>query len=184
MSAGPMQGLMRNDLRVVTIFMVIMVLLISGLELNPRYIPSPTTQAQPPGNNQHQNQTQNLTTGEVLSRSGYTNEGQSSEEDFGLGFQLVTMVKVELMWTDDYGSNDDFSIELKREGQSLDKAQGSTGDLTVQVTAKTGDNLAGNFTAVITCVSAPGLIGPLPVDRDNGNAWDLKATATYAEGSP
>lgn len=184
MSAGPMQGLMRNDLRVVTIFMVVMVLLISGLELNPRYIPPPTTQGQPPGNGQHQNQTQNLTTGEVLSRSGYTNEGQSSDEDFGLGYLLVTLVKVELTWTDDYGSNDVFSIELKREGQSLDKAEGTSGALSVEVTAKTGENLAGNFTAVITCVSAPGLIGPLPVDRDNGNAWDLKVTATYTEGSP
>jgi len=175
---------MRNDLRVVTIFMIVMVLLISGLELNPRYIPPPTTQAQPPGNNQHQNQTQNLTTAEVLSRSGYTGEGLSSNEDFGLGYPLVTMVKVELTWTDDYGSNDDFSLELKHESQSLDKAEGTTGALAVQVTAKTDENLAGNFTVVITCVNAPGVIGPLPVDRDNGNAWDLKVTATYAEAGP
>jgi len=179
MNAGPLQRLMRNDLRAVAVFMVFMFVLIPGLELQDTETPGAPGSLTPPTGGH--NQTQTLKTGEVLSRSGYTNEGQSTEEKFGLGYPLVTNVKAELKWTDDYGSNDVFSIELKREGQSVDKQQGTTGDLTVQATAKAGENLAGNFTVIITCVSAPGVVGPSPINRDNGNSWDMKVTATYSE---
>ena len=39
----------------------------------------------------------------------------------------------------------------------------------------------GNFTVEITALDCPGLIGPFPVDRDNGNDWDLKVSATVQE---
>jgi hypothetical protein len=175
---------MRNDLKVVTIFMVFIFVLTTGLEVRPQDIghvapPAPVT---PPGGN---NQTQNLTTGEILSRSGYTSEGQSTPETFSLDFKQVSMVKAELLWTDDYGSNDVFKLELARDGQSLGQDQGSTGDLIVQVTAGNGENMAGNFTVTITCVNAPGVVGPSPINRDKGNSWDLTVTATHSqEGSP
>jgi|GEM_PF-3103664 len=174
---------MRNDLKVVTIFMVVILLISMGLELRPRDIPKPED-IQGTTNPPH-NQTQDLVTAEVLSRSGYTNEGQSSQEKFGLGYPLVTAVKVELKWTDDYGSNDVFKLELSRDDAVLGQDQGSTGTITIEVKAGTGENLAGNFTATITCVSAPGVVGPSPIDRDKGNSWDLTVSATYQEaGSP
>ncbi len=181
MTSGPDPIFMRNDLKVVTIFMVVIILISVGLELRPRDIPKPTETPGTP--NQPHNQTQDLTTAEVLSRSGYTNEGQSSQEKFGLGYPLVTMVKVELKWTDDYGSNDVFKLELSRDDVSLGQEQGSTGGITLEATAGTGENLAGNYTATITCVSAPGVVGPSPIDRDKGNSWDLTVSATYLEGA-
>jgi hypothetical protein len=174
---------MRNDLRAVIVFFIAMLIVMPVLELQTPATPPSKQQGNQTGNNQ--NQTPVMVTAEVLSRSAYTSEGQTTEETFGLGYTIVTDVKAELTWTDDYGSNDVFSIELFHEGQSLDKQQGSTGALTVHASAKSGENLAGNFSVNITCVSAPGIVGPSPVDRDHGNSWDLKVTATYSkEGAP
>jgi hypothetical protein len=182
MPPGPDPIFMRNDLKVVTIFMVIILLVSVGLELRPRDIPKPE---EPQGTtNPPQDQPPEPVTTEVLSRSGYTNEGQSSQEKFGLGYPLVTMVKIELKWTDDYGNNDVFKLELSREDAALGQEQGSTGGITIEVNAGTDENLAGNFTATVTCISAPGVVSPSPVDRDKGNSWDLTVSATYQEAAP
>jgi hypothetical protein len=182
MPPGPDPIFMRNDLKVVTIFMVVILLISVGLELRPRDIPRP--EDTPGTTPTPQNQPPELVTADVLTRSGYNNEGQSSPEKFGLGYPLVTVVKVELKWTDDYGNNDVFKLELSREDASLGQEQGSTGSITIEVKAGTDENLAGNFTATITCVSAPGVVSPSPVSRDKGNTWDLTVSATYQEAAP
>ena len=181
MTANSLETLMRNDLKVVTIFMVFIFVLITGLEVRPQdigHVAPPAPAGTTPGGN---TQPQNLTTEEVLSRSGYTSEGQSSQETFSLDFKQVTMVNAELRWTDDYGSNDVFQIEISRDGQSLAQEEGTSGDLMIQVKASSGENLAGNFTITITCSNAPGVVGPSPIDRDKGNSWDLTVTATHSE---
>lgn len=183
MPARPLENLMRNDLKVVSVFMVFIFVMTAGMEIRPGEKVVPIAPSVPPthGNNQ----TQELTTEEILSKSGNTNEGQSSQEDFVLDFNLVTSVKAELKWTDDYGSNDNFLLEVSLNGDRLGQDQGTSGTLTVQLKAGPDENLAGNFTITITCTSAPGVIGPSPIDRDKGNSWDLTATATHSqEGSP
>jgi hypothetical protein len=183
MPAGTLEALMKNDLKVVTVFMVVIFVMVGALEIRPydAVAPSKPPVTPGPGNNQ----TQDLTTDQVVSRSGYTLEGQSSKENFGLGFKQVTMVQADLKWTDDYSSNDVFKLELSRDGQTLGEDQGSSGDLTVKGTASTDETLSGNFTVTITCISAPGIVGPSPIDRDKGNSWDLTVSATHSqEGSP
>jgi hypothetical protein len=183
MPARPLENLMRNDLKVVSVFMVFIFVLTAGMEIRPQEKVVPVAPSVPP--TQGNNQTQDLTTEEVLSKSGYTNEGQSSEETFKLDYKQVSMVKTELKWTDDYGSNDNFLLEVSLNGDSLGSDQGTSGTLTVQLKAGPDENLAGNFTVTVTCSSAPGVIGPSPIDRDKGNSWDLTATATHSqEGSP
>lgn len=184
MPARTLETLMKNDLKVVTIFMVFIFVMLTGLEVRPQdigHVAPPTTVTPTPGNNQ----TLNLTTSQVLSRSGFTSEGQGSPVTFALTFQQVTMVEARLTWTDDYGSTDVFKLEVSLDGESLGQDQGSSGELTVKVEAGTGQNLAGNITVTITCVSAPGVVGPSPIDRDKGNSWDLAVSAKHSEeGSP
>jgi len=183
MPARPLENLMRNDLKVVSVFMVFIFVMIAGMEIRPQDKVVPSVPPVLP--NQGNNQTQELTTEVVLSKSGYTNEGQSSQEDFVLDFNLVTTVEAELKWADDYGSNDNFLLEVSLNGDSLGQDQGTSGTLKVQLKAGTDENLAGNFTIKITCKSAPGVVGPSPIDRDKGNSWDLTAMATHSqEGSP
>jgi hypothetical protein len=116
---------------------------------------------------------------DLYSKDGYTSEKSTTEVKAGELPSNSTAIKVELSWTDDYGTNDVFKIELQLDGASLGSQQGSTGDLTIETNTTEGEFLSGNVTVLVTCVSSPGLVGPNPFHIvDKGNSWTLKATAT------
>jgi hypothetical protein len=112
----------------------------------------------------------------VLDESGHTQEGTSSEIDMELGPDVVGL-KVTLSWVDDIGSNDQFSLALKRDGGEISSISGTSGTLEIS----TNQTVAGNYTVVVTAVDCPGLFLRLPIDRDNGNDWSLTAAAIHAE---
>jgi hypothetical protein len=126
-----------------------------------------------------QNHTLVKTEAELLSKDGYTNEGQTTEVSLTVDQQGTIELSITLTWADDYGSNDQFKLILSNETKDLDVASGSSGNLEVRYApASPGpDDLIGKYTIAVNCESAPGVVGPLPVDRDNGNAWSLKVTA-------
>jgi hypothetical protein len=116
---------------------------------------------------------------DLSSNDGYTSEKTTTEVKAGELPDNTTAVKVALSWTDDYGSNDVFKIELQLEGTSLGSQEGSSGSLSIDANATEGKYLSGNLTVLVTCVSSPGLVGPNPFHVvDKGNSWTVKATAT------
>jgi hypothetical protein len=120
-----------------------------------------------------------LTAVDLYSHDGYTSEKTSSEVKAGEAPENTTVIEAKLTWTDDYGSNDVFKIELQLEGKGLGTGQGSTGEITVETNGTSGQNLTGNITVLVTCVSSPGLVGPNPFHVvDKGNSWTLNVKAT------
>lgn len=120
-----------------------------------------------------------LTSVDLYSNSGYTAEKSTTTLKAGELPGNTTAVKAELSWTDDYGNNDVFKIELQADGKSLGTQQGSTGDLVVDTNGTSGQNMTGNVTVLVTCVSSPGIIGPNPFHIvDKGNSWTLNVKAT------
>ena len=132
-------------------------------------------QVKPGAENQHGGTQNNtnwvLTQVDLYSHDGYTSEKSTTDVKAGELPGNTTAIKVELTWTDDYGSNDIFKIELQVDGKSLDAQQGSTGSLSIDTNGAQGLNLTGNVTVLVTCVSSPGLLGPNP------SMSSIKATA-------
>lgn len=111
---------------------------------------------------------------DLLSRSDYTAEGASTRIDLEVPWSNVTLMTLELRWTDDIGSNDELELRVELEGDEVDGLASTTGEITIRVT----NPQPGNYTITVTAIDCPGQIGPLPVDRDNGNGWDLEVKAT------
>ncbi len=122
--------------------------------------------------------TQNVT---VLDNSGSTGEGQSTDLTAELPAAVVVRIAGTLTWTDDIGSNDEFSLTFALDGAELGKDQGTSGSLVVEAKAPPGGSISGNLTITVECLRAPGVIQVLPVDRDSGNSWDLKVEAEIVE---
>jgi hypothetical protein len=121
---------------------------------------------------------------EVLSKTGHTSEGSTTTIELEMKDPKAVELTVTLEWTDDIGSNDEFGLKISNETGDLESDQGTTGTLTVKVSAQGGNGgLAGNFTISITAINCPGLVGPLPVDRDTGNDWSI-AAKMVVEGGP
>ena len=141
----------------------------------------PSTMAKAPGNTGNpggtgQNNGQptiQLVNEDLLDKSGHTAEGQSTEVPFEVPWSSVTWINLTLSWTDDIGSNDQFELKVLADGQEVGSADGTSGNIPLNIKAPP----TGNYTAVITCVNAPGLVGPSPIDRDSGNDWAIKAQA-------
>jgi hypothetical protein len=109
----------------------------------------------------------------VADQTGNTNEGQSTNVDIKVPWDRLLWVNTTLTWTDDIGNNDEFEVKVTSGGAELGKGSGTSGTIVVALEGPPG----GNYTVVITCVNAPGIVGPSPIDRDKGNSWTLKATA-------
>jgi len=177
----------KKDLQVVSWFIVLVLLLIAGIEAQPREAPEWTDSQFKPKDGQGPEgpgpQEPQLTVTEALSSSGYTAEGQASEEAFALEYAVVAEVQVVLEWTDDYGNNDEFQVTLLWEGTEVGSSSGSTGKITLGAVPSEDGELIGNFTVRIEAVRCPGLIGPTPIDRDQGNDWTLKVEVTVSATS-
>jgi len=109
----------------------------------------------------------------VLDQDGHTSEGQSTQSPLDTPWSNITYLNLTLSWTDDIGNNDQFELKVISDGKELDSADSTSGTVTLSI--KTPQ--MGNYTAVVTCIKAPGLVGPSPIDRDSGNDWNLKVTA-------
>jgi hypothetical protein len=121
---------------------------------------------------------------EVLSTTGQTSEGGTSTEAFDLDYPKVERIEVCLSWTDDYGNNDNFMVTLLKDGSAVRSEEGDTGAITLNVEDPEGA-LNGSFEVQIEALDCPGAVGGLPIDRDNGNSWELLVTAevgTLMEG--
>ena len=170
-----------NELVLVSCIMV-MLLLVSAVSQRPDakvpdwVISNPNHQAGP---EPEQNHTPVRTEVQLLSKDGATTEGQSSEESLTVEQQGTVSLDIKLTWTDDYGSNDEFKLAFSNATGEIDSSSGTSGSLEVKYEpASPGpSDLVGTYKITVTCVNAPGVIGPLPVDRDNGNSWKLVVTA-------
>jgi hypothetical protein len=111
----------------------------------------------------------------VLADSGYLTEGATTEIVFEITYEKLIELQITLQWTDDIGSNDEFELSIAYEDESPEGNSGTSGS--IEITIRGGS--PGNYTATITAVDCPGIVGPFPVDRDNGNDWELEVTATY-----
>jgi hypothetical protein len=171
--------LFKNDIVVVWSFLVVSLVLCSALNLASWNVET----IYPPQDNEGHtstNQTEKWKTVDVqvLSKDGSTQEGTTSVVEFPVQGERVLAVMAELQWTDDIGSNDVFSLKIQKDGKEMGTEQGSSGKLQVSLDNGTvGYFLGGNYTASISAVSCPGLVGPSPLDRDNGNSWKLTVTA-------
>jgi hypothetical protein len=117
--------------------------------------------------------TYTLVNEDLMDETSHTSEGQSTELSFEVPWSAVTWINLTLSWTDDIGNNDQFELKVLADGQDVGSADGSSGNIPLSIKAPP----AGNYTAKVTCVKAPGLVGSSPLDRDSGNDWTLKATA-------
>jgi hypothetical protein len=108
----------------------------------------------------------------LLDETGYTNEGQSTDIPAEVPWSSVRWVNFTLTWADDIGSNDEFELKVLSDNEVLDSISGTSGELKLNIEGPP----IGNYTVTITCIDAPGLVGPLPVDRDSGNDWSMTAT--------
>lgn len=172
--------LVRNDLKVISVIMVLTLLATLSMEVQSgsvsKWKPDDTDGGD--GNGQ---------TGptfvevDLLDTSGHTSEGATSQEDFESNYPVVTKVEVELTWTDDIGNNDEFRLTLFWEGAEEKTVQGTSGTLSLEIVSDPEGVYSGNFTVEIEAVDCPGVLDPIPMDRDNGNNWDLVVKATVSE---
>ena len=168
------KGPFRDDMLVLSVAVLMVFVLYIAVDY-------PSTMANVPANNGNSggsgqnngNPTIQLVNEDLLDQSGHTSEGQSSEIAFNAPWSNITWINLTLSWTDDIGNNDQFELKVLSDGQELDSADGSTGAVILSIQLPP----SGNYTAVITCVKAPGLVGPSPIDRDSGNDWDIQAMA-------
>jgi len=109
----------------------------------------------------------------VLDQDSHSNERQSTDVTLVVPWSNVTYLNLSLSWTDDIGSNDQFELKVLSDGNELGSGDSTSGNIILNIKAPT----SGNLTAVVTCVKAPGLVDPSPIDRDTGNDWNLKVTA-------
>lgn len=171
-----------SDLTLVSL--VAVVALLSTVAADALIVPPP----QPPGASAAgppapvQAPTQTVIEQKVLA-NGHTDEGATTTENIGVPPNFTFMaVSVNLSWSDDYGSNDDFRIVLKVNGTVVDSAEGTSGTLSVGTDPGGGAPLSGSISVDITAVNCPGLVPGLPFDRDGGNDWRLEAVFTVRAG--
>jgi hypothetical protein len=112
---------------------------------------------------------------EAVSIDGWTEEGASTDMDFGRLPVNVTGFRVELTWQDDIGSNDVLAVALIFNDSELDSAEGGSGSLSLEIPE---GNYNGTYGIKVTAVNCPGVVGISPIDRDTGNSWNLNVFLT------
>lgn len=171
---------MKKDLRLVFLYTIIVVLLIILMEA--RFIGTYDHGDGTSGGDNGGGGTEPvMVDADILSRSGFTPEGGTNEETFFIPNEVVTEVSIELTWTDDIGDNDRFRLTVKHEGDEVGIDEGTSGVLTASLDDPVEGALFGNYSIEIEAVDCPGMVGPIPVDRDDGNTWDLQVKATVSD---
>jgi len=119
--------------------------------------------------------------------SGHTGEGASSAESVNVADMNITRIQFRLEWSDDIGSNDQFSLQVEGPAGQSDNGDDSSGSIVLEIeisdmASATGatDNGTGDWQVTISAVDCPGLMPRLP-DRDSGNDWVLSVEFHYYE---
>jgi hypothetical protein len=184
MARSKVGSFIKNDLKIVSLFCIFALLLVSAMEVTR----SGDLQSQwsvdgDDGDNGDDGWNATPVDIEVESTTGRTNEGQTRDQAFALDYYQVTDIEVTLTWTDDYGNNDLFSVTLLWEGEEESSEQADSGTIILSVNDADG-GYNGNFTVEITAIDCPGRVTASPVDLDDGNDWELQVTATVIEEGP
>ena len=108
----------------------------------------------------------------LVQRTGYTDEGSSSNVDVEMPWTDIVEIRAVLQWTDDLGANDELGLSIELEGQELTRSSSTSGN--IELISPESPN--GNYTMTIRALSCPGQVGPIPMDRDTGNEWSLEVT--------
>lgn len=125
---------------------------------------------------------------ETISESGYCDNPDNNaagavwERTYDLGDVAVSMVEVNLRWSDDEGGNsdpDEFRVSAEDGGGNSSDDRGSNGDLAFTIDM---DGMDGTWTLKVELVDAgPTPVGPIGIINrvDPGNSWSLSFTYTY-----
>jgi hypothetical protein len=170
----------RNDFKIAILYIVIFVLLVLVVEAvfyDPTAAKAGTEDDEiSPSDEEEEEPVFIFDQAEVLSTSGHTSEGGTSTEVLDLDYPKVKHIEVRLSWTDDHGNNDNFKVTLLRDGTTIRSEEGDTGTITLSEEDPEGA-LNGSYEVQIEALDCPGAVGGLPIDRDDGNSWDLSVTA-------
>ena len=115
----------------------------------------------------------------LLDVTGHTNEGQSTSVDFTIDDGNTTQIMAQLIWSDDIGNNDQFSMGLVYGGDTVDTVSSTTGSLELVCNSVS----PGDYQFVVTAMDCPGEVEISPIDRDGGNEWHLVASVTVMSQS-
>ena len=115
---------------------------------------------------------------QTFSVDGWTDEGTTSDQDLGPLPVNSTMIRAELSWQDDYGSNDILRLAIMLNDTEVVSTEGTGGALEVEYSEGEEVILTGQYGVQVTAVSCPGRVGVGPVDLDTGNDWSLGVYVT------
>lgn len=167
-----------NDLRLTVLYVGVLVLLIFGGEAlagdrATGTAHGATNTPTKPNTPQYENIT-------ILSQSGHTSEGATTEVTFVVNAS-AKWITASLQWTDDIGSNDEFGLAIKLDGEELASQKSTSGKVTVTASMEEFTNLEGNYTITVAAINCPGMVSASPVDRDSGNDWGLSVTGSVVK---
>jgi len=155
-----------NDLVLVSMFMILTLLFIAAAE-DPKADPPEWYDISnyiPQVQDDDDNDTKVRKEIELESMNGQTSEGGSTDVDIVVEHEGVIGLIVQLEWTDE-----------------LDSSQGTSGQLLLDLSSDVVGELMGDYTITVSAIDCPGMVGPIPVDRDTGNSWSLTVTMVVME---
>jgi hypothetical protein len=115
---------------------------------------------------------------QTLALDGWTDEGATTDQDLGPLPVNATIIRAELSWQDDYGSNDVLRLAIMLNDTEVVSTEGAGGSLEVEYSEGEEVFLTGQYGVQVTAVSCPGRVGVGPVDLDTGNDWSLRVYVT------
>ena len=172
-----------NDLVLVSIFMILTLLFIAAAE-DPKADPPDwftISYYHPDLEQDDDNDTKVRTEIEIESMNGQTTEGQTTDVDIVIDHEGVIGLVILLEWTDDLGDNDEIGLSISNGTGEEDSTQGTSGHLSLELSSDLEGGLMGDHTITISAIDCPGLVGPIPMDRDVGNTWSLTVTMVVME---
>jgi hypothetical protein len=173
-----------NDLVLVSMFMILTLLFIAAAE-DPRADPPDWYEISyymPQFEGDDNDTTPKVRTEiEIESTSGQTAEGSTTAVDIEVDHEGIIGLIVQLEWTDDIGDNDELGLSMSNGTDELDSSQGTSGQLRLELSSDVEGELMGEYTITVSALDCPGMVGPIPVDRDNGNSWSLTVTMVVME---
>ena len=173
-----------NDLVLVSMFMILTLLFIAAAE-DPRADPPDWYEISyymPQLQEDDNGTTPKVRTEiELESTNGQTQEGGTTNVDIEVDHEGAIGLIVELVWTDDVGDNDELGISISNGTEELDSSQGTSGQLRLELSSDVEGGLMGDYAITISAIDCPGMVGPIPVDRDDGNSWSLTVTMVVME---
>lgn len=172
----------KRDLTIISAFMVLMLLFAVAAEDPEQEPPEWYVERFDDGGGGQDDPKDDVTetrTDPIFSKGGFTSEGGVTEEVFQVDEDGSLEIEVLLTWTDDIGNNDNFRMSLSNSSGEIGYIEGTAGSLAIDVVAEQAGDLIGEYTVTVEALDCPGLMGPIPIDRDSGNDWTIDVILTY-----